>query len=154
MNRIQLYVINNFITFDRKIYQIFGLHLGRPIRLKSVFYFFLFGTTELLLYFTPVFGGLIRWIPAGILFAIPILLAWLLADVGTENRSPLSYFRSFLHFHMRKMERVVYLKGEKRPKPNVYAVGGISTYQNAYERKPGKQHKTYLLKGFMSYKRT
>ncbi|MCI2257200.1 hypothetical protein L2D08_23085 [Domibacillus sp. PGB-M46] len=43
MNRVPLYVINNFLKFDRKIYHLFGLQLGRPIRLKAIFYFFFFG---------------------------------------------------------------------------------------------------------------
>lgn len=35
MNKIPLYVIHNFLTFDRKIYQLFGVQLGRPIRLDG-----------------------------------------------------------------------------------------------------------------------
>lgn len=152
MKRVPLYVINNFITFDRKIYQLFGLHLGRPIRLKSVFYFFVFGLAELLVYFTPVLGALIRWIPAGILFALPVMLAWLLADVGTENRSPLSYFRSFVHFHMRKMEKVVYVKGKKQPQPKEHALSGFTTYSLTQKQKKAKPNSRYGFTGHVSYK--
>lgn len=152
MNRVPLYVINNFLRFDRKIYQLFGLQLGRPIRLKSIFYFFFFGAVELLWYFTPGLGVLLHWIPAGILFAIPVMLAWLLSDIGTENRSPISYFRSFIGFHCRRMERVTYLKGRKIEKPKMYAIEGVCTYKEPRKKKSRFISMIYGFKGYITYK--
>lgn len=152
MNRVPLYVINNFLKFDRKIYQLFGLQLGRPIRLKSVFYFFLFGAMELLWYFTPGLGILLHWIPAGILFAMPVTLAWLLSDIGTENRSPISYFRSFISFHWRRLERVTYFKGKKLKKPKTFVVDGICTYEEPKKKKNRFMSTIYDFKGYITYK--
>ncbi|MCM3791269.1 conjugal transfer protein [Domibacillus indicus] len=152
MNRVPLYVINNFLTFDRKIYQLFGLQLGRPIRLKSIFYFFLFGAVELLWYFTPFLGGLLHWIPAGILLAIPVTLAWLVSDIGTENRSPISYFRSFISFHRRKLEQVTYYKGRKIEKPKTFAVQGSCTFKERRKTKSQFKSAVYSFKGYMTYK--
>lgn len=152
MNRIPLYVINNFLKFDRKIYQLFGLQLGRPIRLKSVFYFFLFGVIELLWFFTPVLGILIRWIPAGILFVIPVVLAWLLTDIGTENRSPISYFRSFLSFQLRRMENVTYLQGNKMDKPKRHVIEGLCTYKESKTVKKRLRSAFYSFKGYVTYR--
>src|SRR5699024_728942 len=92
---VPLFVLNNFLKFDRKIYQIFGLKLGRPLPLKGLIYFIVIALIELIWYLTPVLNILITWIKPAILFAIPILLSWLLVDVGTEGRSPFSYFRFF-----------------------------------------------------------
>lgn len=152
MNRVPLYVINNFLRFDRKIYQLFGLQLGRPIRLKSIFYFFLFGAMELLWYFTPGLGVLLHWIPAGILFAIPVTLAWLLSDIGTENRSPISYFRSFISFHWRRLERVTYFKGKKLKKLKTFVVDGICTYKEPKKKKNRFMSTIYDFKGYITYK--
>ncbi len=114
--RIPLYVLNNFLKFDRKIYQLFGLKLGRPIPFKGLLYLLVFSIGEVIWLATPVLGQLIRWIPDGILFLLPITIAWLLTDVGTEGRSPIYFFRSFLLYHARKLSRKTYVHGRKYPK--------------------------------------
>lgn len=103
-NYIPLYTLNGFLKFEKRIYQIFRKPLGRPIRLKSIIYAIIIGLIEIIIYFTPIIGNLIRWIPASILIMIPIGLAWLLSDIGTEGRSPFSFFRSFFLYQIRKVK--------------------------------------------------
>ncbi|WP_176447361.1 TcpE family conjugal transfer membrane protein [Lentibacillus sp. CBA3610] len=147
--RIPLYVLNNFLKFDRKLYQFFGVKLGRPIPFKGVLYFLVFGVLEVIWYFTPVLGNLIQWIPTGVLFALPIVLAWLITDVGTENRSPVAFFRSLFLYQLRKWQRVTYHRARAIPKERDYGFHGYYTYgikQDAF--KP----KSYRYKGVVTYK--
>lgn len=152
MEKIPLYVINNFLKFDRKIYQVFGFKLGRPIRLKSVLFFFVIGAVELLLCFSPVIGHLIRSIPPGILFAIPVVLAWMLSDVGTEGRSPVAYFRSFILFNLRRFKGVTYYLGREIGKPKQYHLGGFLTYGNSLKKQRFLKTRKLQLKSYMTYR--
>src|SRR5690625_1663805 len=102
---VSLFVLNDFLKFDRKIYQVFGLQLGRPLSLKLFIYVFFIGGIELIWYFIPVLNRLIIWLPPGVLFAIPFVLAWLLSDVGTEGRSPITFFKSLIFYHLRSLKR-------------------------------------------------
>src|SRR5690625_5980778 len=52
-----------------------------------------------------VLNRLIIWLPPGVLFAIPFVLAWLLSDVGTEGRSPITFFKSLIFYHLRSLKR-------------------------------------------------
>lgn len=135
-NRIPLYVLNNFLKFDRKIYQLFGLKLGRPLSIKFVLYMVGFGVLEIILYNLPVLGNLINWLPFGILFIIPIGLAWLLSDIGTEDRSSIAFFISFLSYQYRKffVKRTHY-RGRTVEKPRSYQFSNYYTYNMNLEEK-------------------
>lgn len=135
---VPLFVLNNFLKFDRKIYQIFGLKLGRPLPLKGLIYFIVIALIELIWYLTPVLNILITWIKPAILFAIPILLSWLLVDVGTEGRSPFSYFRSFVKYYLRKLKNVTYVRGKEINKPKNHRVSNYVTYSVPKGYKPKK----------------
>lgn len=121
-------MLNNFIRFERQLYQIFGLELGRPIRLKAVMYFFVIAIVEATIYFTPGIGMLINWIPVGILTLIPIGLAWLLADVGTEGRSPVNFFRSFILYQARKVKDSTIYRGREVEKEKDYQFHNYFTF--------------------------
>ncbi|MCM3638268.1 conjugal transfer protein [Sporosarcina luteola] len=121
-------MLNNFIRFERQLYQIFGLELGRPLRLKAVMYFILIALVEAAIYFTPGIGRLINWIPVGILILIPIGLAWLLADVGTEGRSPIHFFRSFITYQIRKLKNNTFYRGREVEKERDYQFHNYYTY--------------------------
>ena len=121
-------MLNNFIRFERQLYQIFGLELGRPIRLKAVLYFFVIAIVESTIYFTPGIGRLINWIPVGILILIPIGLAWLLADVGTEGRSPVNFFRSFILYQARKVKDSSVYRGREVDKEKDYQFHNYFTF--------------------------
>lgn len=129
-NYIPLYVLNSFLKFERKLYQVFGLPLGRPIKFKSILYFIVFSLIELVIYFTPIIGNLIRWIPFGVLILIPIGLAWLLADVGTEDRLPLSFFKSFLLYHVRKFFGNSYFRNRIVHKERSYSFNNYFTHKD------------------------
>lgn len=125
--RVKLLVLNDFLTFDRKIYQVLGLNLPRPIKIKAIIFFVLAGGIELIVYFTPVIGRLISWIPFVYLLAIPICIAYLLSDVRTEGRNSLAFFRSIFLYHMRKRRKVTYERGREIAKPRNYRFQGIAT---------------------------
>lgn len=129
VERTPLYTINNFLKFERKIYQVLGRRIGKPIRLKSVLFYICFLVLEVVLYFTPVIGAVIRMIPPGLLLLIPGVIAYLLSDIGTEGRIPLAFFRSFLLYHWRRMKRVTYYKGREIPKPQSYRFRGYLVYR-------------------------
>nr|WP_285853329.1 TcpE family conjugal transfer membrane protein [Sporosarcina luteola] len=120
--------MNNFIRFERQLYQIFGLELGRPLRLKAVMYFISIGLIEAAIYFTPGIGRLINWVPVGILILIPIALAWLLADVGTEGRSPIHFFRSFISYQIRKLKNNTFYRGREVERERDYQFHNYYTY--------------------------
>lgn len=114
-------MLNNFLKFERKIYQVFGLQLGRALSVKAVIYFLVIGVIEIIIYNLPVIGNLINWLPLSILLMIPIGLAWLLADVGTEGRSPVYFFRSFFAYQKRKyIDKTTLFRGRQISKPSDY----------------------------------
>lgn len=121
-------MLNNFIRFERQLYQVFGLELGRPLRLKAVMYFFAISIVEATLYFTPGIGQLINWIPVGVLIIIPIGLAWLLADVGTEGRSPVHFFRSFILYQARRLKDSSLFRGREVEREREYQFHNYYTY--------------------------
>jgi len=121
-------VLNNFIRFERQLYQVFGLELGRPLRLKSVMYFFVIAIVEATIYFTPLIGRLINWMPVGILILMPIGLAWLLADVGTEGRSPVNFFRSFILYQARKIKASTTYRGREVNREKDYQFHNYLTF--------------------------
>lgn len=129
INRIPLYVLNNYLKFEKKIYQVFGLKLGRPLRMKAVLYAIVFGVGTIVFYNIPYLGNLINWMPKGVLVLIPIGLAWLLADVGTENRSPIYFFRSFIGYQIRNfITKKTYYRGKEIPRETVYQFKNYFTY--------------------------
>jgi len=101
--RIPLYVLNNFIKFERTIYSLFNFNIGRPIKLKTLGYFIFIAFIELVLYFTPIINIPIKKIPLAILLVIPAGVAWLLTDVGTEGRLPVKFFNSFFKYNYRRV---------------------------------------------------
>lgn len=125
--RISLYVLNDFLKFDRKLYQLFGLNLGRPIKLKTLLYFLVILVVELIIYFTPVINVLIRWFPFIFLILFPAFLAYLLSDIRTEGRNSIAFFRSVILYHLRKFKKVTYCRGRVIAKPAEYRFAGYST---------------------------
>ncbi|GAE93048.1 hypothetical protein JCM21714_2082 [Gracilibacillus boraciitolerans JCM 21714] len=125
--KIPLYVLNDYLKFERKIYQLFGLSLGRPIPLKTILYFLTIVVIEIVLYFTPILGSLINWMPAVFLIMIPFAIAYVLSDVVTEGRLPLQYFRSILLYYWRKQKGITYARGREVKKLMRYEFEGYTT---------------------------
>lgn len=151
MNRIPLYVLNNFLKFDRKIYQVFGIRLGRPLRLKSILYFILFGLMEMIIYLVPVIGEPLRVLPASILIMIPAFLSYLLSDLGTEGRMPAAYFRSFILYQARRFQRYSYRRGRCLAAQSSYRVKGWTGI--GFRRKRVSRTRSYRFNGFMKVNR-
>lgn len=147
-NRVSLYFLNNFLKFDRKIYQVFGLKLGRPLPMKGIIYFFVIGGIELVWYFTPILNRLINWMEPVVLIAIPIVISWLLVDVGTEGRSPFSYFRSVFNYYNRKFKNVTYVRGKEVKKPRTHSLTSYVTYGQPLKVKS----KRIKQKGYITYR--
>lgn len=118
---VPLYVLNDFLKFERKLYQVFGFPLFRPVKLKTILYALVIGVIEIFIYLTPVIGIFIRWIPPGILIVTPFVLAWLLSDIGTEDRLPLSYFKSFILYQIRKIKGSSFYRGRPVEKARKYS---------------------------------
>lgn len=133
-NRVKLLVLNDYLKFERKIYQLFGLSLGRPIKLKTVLYFIFILVIELAIYFTPVIGNMINWLPFVYLIAIPAVLAYLLSGIRTEGRTPIAFFRSLFLYQLRKLKKVTYQRGREIAKPRVYRFSGYATVTFAEDR--------------------
>lgn len=125
-NHTALHVLNDYLKFEKKIYQVFGVPLGRPIAFKAVGYFIVIFLLEMLLYVTPLIGSVLKLFPFVILIAIPIGLAYLLADVQTEGRSSVAFFRSVILYLWRKQQKVTYIRDQLLPKPTVHQIKGYS----------------------------
>ncbi|KRG16837.1 hypothetical protein ACA29_02850 [Lederbergia galactosidilytica] len=67
--------------------------------------------------------------PKGALMLLPIGLAWLLADVGTESRSPIYFFRSFIGYQIRRLiTKKTSYRGKEIPKEDNYQFRNYFTY--------------------------
>ncbi|MFS0890948.1 TcpE family conjugal transfer membrane protein [Peribacillus frigoritolerans] len=152
--RIPSYVLNDFLKFDRKIYRLFGLKLGRSIQFKTILYFLGFCAIEFVIYLVPVIGWPLRSLPFVFLLMIPGVIAYLLTDVGTENRSPLSFFRTYFSYQIRKLKKVTYYRGKELEKPKTYAFGRTLTYKE-YEKEQSKEKsgKPIRLNGYLTYRK-
>src|SRR5690625_8020719 len=90
--------------------------------------------------------------PFGVLLAIPIGSAWLLADVGTEDRLPVSYFKSFFSYQIRKLKGDGVFRGRIVQKEGKYQFANYVTFhevddvltkeERSEERRVGKECRT------------
>jgi len=133
--RILLLVLNDFLKFDRKIYQLFGVKLGRPLKLKTLLYFLSILVIEVILYFTPVIGLLLQLLPESFLVVVPAFLAYLLSDIPAEGRMPLAFLKSFLFYQYRQIKRVTYCRGREIQKPTKYIFTGYATVKKERQEK-------------------
>lgn len=133
-SRVKLLVLNDYLKFERKIYQLFGVSIGRPIKIKTLLYVIIALVIELAIYFTPVIGNLINWLPPVFLIAIPILIGYTLTDIKTEGRLPIAFARSLFLYFVRKAKGVTYRRGREIKKPRIYQFVGYSTVTFAEDR--------------------
>lgn len=138
MQRKDLFVLNDFLKFDRKIYQFAGMKFGRPIALKSMLYFFFFSGGLFVWYQIPIINLPLKALSKGFIFSIPFILTYLLMDIGTEKRSPVSFFQSFVSYHVRQSKKVTYYKGKELEKPKSYGFVRFVTHQPRSDTKKKK----------------
>lgn len=148
--RKDMFVLNEFLKFERKLYQFAGFKVGRPLKLKSIGYFFGIAAIMVVWYYIPVLNIPLKIIPSSILIAAPFMFTYLLIDVGTENRPPVKFVKSMFLYHIRKSKRVTYFKGMELDRPKSYGFGGqLSTRE--YRLKKKKQKRTnYQFEGYMT----
>ncbi|MBG9728011.1 hypothetical protein ABD87_00205 [Lysinibacillus sphaericus] len=124
-----LYTLDSFLKFERKIYQFAGIPFGRPIRAKVLVYFIVIFAVLLIWRNIPFLSLVISWIPIVILLVLSGVIAWLLADVGTEDRNPMQYFKSFFSYQYRRLRKISYYQGKEISKPKDYDVSGHITFR-------------------------
>ncbi|MEC0373189.1 MULTISPECIES: hypothetical protein [Paenibacillus] len=122
--RKELWALNDFLKFERRLYQFAGLKFGREIKIKAVLYWLSFSAIEFVWYWIPVLNFPLRLLPESILFALPFAATYLLMDVGTENRPPIKFLKSAAAYHWRKGKRVTYYKGKELEQSKSYGFGG------------------------------
>lgn len=116
---IPSYVLNEFLLFERKVYQIGDVEMPRPISLKTLGYFITISLILVVLLMLPGIGHLMRLLPW--VFGFNVFLFWgmasagitaLLTEVGTENRMPLSAFQSMCRYYWLRMKKESYYEGK------------------------------------------
>ena len=126
-HRVTLFVLNDFLKFDRKIYQLLGIRFGRPIKMKTILYFGLIFGVMVAMYVMPVLTHLINWLPPIFYVVIPGVISYLLTDVRTEGRLPVAFFRSLFLHGVRKMKGISYGRGREIKNLTTYQFKGYST---------------------------
>lgn len=134
MKKKDLYVLNEFIIKDRKIYGLKGISFGRPIRLKSVSYFLAIFFAMMILRAIPILGYPIRQLVPIMYFMIPAILSYLLTDLNTESRSPIQCAKSMILYYIRKLKSKSYYRGKTLDRQRSYKFhsfleGGYLTYK-------------------------
>ncbi|WP_243292834.1 TcpE family conjugal transfer membrane protein [Bacillus sp. FJAT-47783] len=152
--RIEMYYISGFKKIDRKIYQIFGKKIGRAIPIKSIVYFIVVFGIVFLLRHLPIINLLFLKIPFLVSYLlIPVVASYLLADMGTEKRTVLSYIRSIVNYQLRKRQRLNFYRGKLVASPQTYSVKGhariVMSELRANRAYKGKRYK---VRGFVTYR--
>ena len=124
---IKFYVLNDFLKFERKLYSLFGIKLGRTISFKTITYVVAFSVLMFILLQLPIIGSLIGSLPPMFILALVIGPAVLLTDVGTENRPPLNALASFIRYHWLSLKKESYYKGKVANVPRAVRFKRIAT---------------------------
>jgi len=146
-----MFVLNDFLKFERQLYQFAGFKVGRPLKLKTVGYFLGIAGILFLWNLIPILNIPLKILPNSVLIASPFIATYLLVDVGTENRSPLKFFKSMCLYHFRKMKRTTYYKGKELESPKSYGFGTPLSVKDYPLKKPEKTT-SYHFEGYMTIK--
>lgn len=130
MNKINLYLLNEFTKHDRKIHGFKNLSFGRPIPLKSVFYFLGALGAMIVLRFIPIIGYPLKHIVPVMYLMIPGIITYSLSELETEKRNPLAYARSVLFYNIRRLKGISYYRGKTLNRRKGYKF--YSTIQGGY----------------------
>lgn len=151
-NSIKMYVVTNVTKINRKIYSVFKINIGRALPLRSILYFLTTFGIVFLLRHLPLIKYLFLWIDGAVSYiGIPLAVAYLLGDIGTEGRAPLAMFRSFFQYHARQRRKVNYFRGKAVPKPVQYRFRGAPTYRVREQNVKAHEGKHFVFKGSYSY---
>ncbi|PFR88886.1 hypothetical protein COK39_25585 [Priestia megaterium] len=150
----KMYVVTNMTKINRKIYSIFKINIGRSIPLRSLLYFLVTFALVFILRHIPLLNYLVLWLPFTIAYlGIPIGVSYLLGGISSEDRTPLSFFKSFFSYYIRRQRNKNFYRGKEVEKPVVYRFRGLPTYQVQMkeEKKDVYSKKKFKFKGFPSY---
>lgn len=81
---------------------------------------------------------------------IPALISYLLTAVGTEGRAPVSYFRSYVSYQIRKAKAVTYYRGKELEKTKTYRFNPLLSVGPDGSKKKEKR-KIISMRGYVSY---
>ncbi len=147
--RRELWALNEFLKFERRLYQFAGFKFGRDIKVKSVFYVIAISAILFVWYMIPVLNIPLRLLPDMFLVATPFMATYLLMDVGTENRPPVKFLKSMIAYHYRKSKKVTYFKGMELEQPKSYGFGG-QLPAISFPAKKKKPNPSYQFKGYFT----
>ncbi|MED4116573.1 TcpE family conjugal transfer membrane protein [Priestia megaterium] len=138
MKKIDLYTLKEFTKHERKIHGFKNLSFGRPIPLKSVFYFAGALAAMLILRYIPIIGYPIKHLVAVMYLVIPGVITYSLSELETEKRNPLAYARSVILYGIRKLRGRSYYRGKTLERRKTYKFhstiqGGYLTYKEQNE---------------------
>ncbi|MDN4081222.1 TcpE family conjugal transfer membrane protein [Paenibacillus polymyxa] len=147
--RRDLFVLNEFLVFERRLYQFAGFAFGRALKIKTIGYFIALSIFMLIWYHIPILNIPLLILPNAFSYMAPFLGTYLLVDVGTENRPPIKFFKSFCTYHWRKSKRVTYYKGMELGQPQSYGFNGQLTVRERQAAKK-KLKPTYRFDGYFT----
>lgn len=111
-DKIPSFVLNDFLTFERKIYQIGEHPLPRAISLKSMGYFVGAAFVLFVMLQLPLIGWVMGVLPTPFWLIVAVGISWLLGEYGTENRLPVNAFQSMCRYHWLKWKKESYYNGK------------------------------------------
>jgi hypothetical protein len=141
MKRIDLYVLDEAMKYDKKFYGFGGLKFAKPISVRSTLYFLAPLSFMIVVNFIPIlkkFLGL-DFYKYGVLYiVIPIAFTYFLTDIGTEHRSPMKFLKSVILYGYRKIRGISYYRGKQLPRQKNHKfhslmLGGFLTYREPRE---------------------
>lgn len=140
MKKVELYVLDESVRYERKYYGIWGMTFPRPVSLKSVGYFLAPLALMVLPNIIPALNFLaLSFYKYGALYLIiPAGISYFLGDTGTDERSPFKYAKAAILYGYRKARGMSYYRGRvlKRPQTHKFyshIFGGYLTYKEQDE---------------------
>jgi hypothetical protein len=141
MKKINLFVLDEAMKFDKKFYGFGGLKFAKPIPVKSVLYFLAPLSFMIIVNFIPILKDVIgiSFYKHGVFYLIiPTAFTYFLTDIGTEHRSPIKFLKSVFLYGYRKIRGGSYYRGKllARPKNHKFhslIIGGFLTYREPKE---------------------
>jgi hypothetical protein len=140
MKKINLFVLDEAMKFDKKFYGFGGLKFAKPIQ-SNRFYFLAPLSFMIIVNFIPVLKDVIgiSFYKHGVFYLIiPTAFTYFLTDIGTEHRSPIKFLKSVFLYGYRKIRGGSYYRGKllARPKNHKFhslIIGGFLTYREPKE---------------------
>lgn len=145
MKKVELYVLDDAMKFDKKYYGAWGKQFPRPISVKSVLYFVVPFLFLIFMNFIPFLDKFaISFRKAGLFYAaIPFAISYFLTDTRTDERAFFRYLRGVIAYAYRRLIGVSYYRDKMLYRKKTYTfynvfLGGYLTYKERDERSKKK----------------